>query len=101
MNGIHEVTGSIPVWSTILRSVMQAKVAHYSAAKRRGGGPFVVRARATVGKPTKVVPNLAHHLRSVMQAKVGDAREVGVPLQSQGQEAAYARSIQARRFFVP
>jgi hypothetical protein len=25
MNGIHEVTGSIPVWSTILRSRMQAK----------------------------------------------------------------------------
>ena len=26
MNGIHEVTGSIPVWSTNLRSMMQAEV---------------------------------------------------------------------------
>ena len=32
MNGIHEVTGSIPVWSTILRSWMQAKDAHHSVA---------------------------------------------------------------------
>ena len=36
MNGIHEVTGSIPVWSTNLRSRSQAKVAHRSA-KREGG----------------------------------------------------------------
>jgi hypothetical protein len=32
MNGIHEVTGSIPVWSTNLRSRMQAKVAHRSGS---------------------------------------------------------------------
>ena len=29
MNGIHEVTGSIPVWSTI--HLIQAKDAHHSA----------------------------------------------------------------------
>jgi hypothetical protein len=29
MNGIHEVTGSTPVWSTNLRSLMSAKVAHH------------------------------------------------------------------------
>ena len=34
MNGIHEVTGSIPVWSTNLRSGMHAKVAHYSVAMK-------------------------------------------------------------------
>ena len=31
MNGIHEVTGSIPVWSTNLRSMMQAEVVHHTA----------------------------------------------------------------------
>ena len=39
MNGIHEVTGSIPVWSTNLRSMIQAEVVHHSlasnCAKRR------------------------------------------------------------------
>jgi hypothetical protein len=30
MNGIHEVTGSIPVWSTNLRSMIQAEVVHRS-----------------------------------------------------------------------
>ena len=33
MNGIHEVTGSIPVWSTNLRSMIQAEVVHRSLAK--------------------------------------------------------------------
>jgi hypothetical protein len=33
MNGIHEVTGSIPVWSTNLRSTIQAEVVHRSLAR--------------------------------------------------------------------
>ena len=37
MNGIHEVTGSIPVWSTNLRSLA------------------LPQARASVGKPMKVL----------------------------------------------
>ena len=32
MNGIHEVTGSIPVWSTNLRFMINAKVVHRSGA---------------------------------------------------------------------
>jgi len=33
INGIDEVTGSIPVWSTNLRSMIQAEVVHHSLAK--------------------------------------------------------------------
>jgi hypothetical protein len=35
MNGIHEVTGSIPVWSTILRSPAFAERASARQAMRR------------------------------------------------------------------
>jgi hypothetical protein len=35
MNGIHEVTGSIPVWSTILRSLFERA----SDGKPHEGGP--------------------------------------------------------------
>jgi hypothetical protein len=44
MNGIHEVTGSIPVWSTNLRSRSQAEVVHRSLASilPSGGGPPAV-----------------------------------------------------------
>jgi hypothetical protein len=44
MNGIHEVTGSIPVWSTNLRSMIQAEVVHHSLAK--------MLSQATVDLPT-------------------------------------------------
>lgn len=48
MNGIHEVTGSIPVWSTNLRSDL-AEVARHSA---RGAAVGPREERATVGKPS-------------------------------------------------
>ena len=62
MNGIHEVTGSIPVWSTILRSpsasfgsVNQAsfRQAKDAAPKRRSreGGPVVSANELRLGKP--------------------------------------------------
>jgi hypothetical protein len=35
MNGIHEVTGSIPVWSTILRSRLPTSVSYGWQATRR------------------------------------------------------------------
>ncbi len=37
MNGIHEVTGSIPVWSTNLRSRSHAKVALRSCVAAKEG----------------------------------------------------------------
>ena len=54
MNGIHEVTGSIPVWSTILRSRVQAKDVRHSVAERRDGGPLLSPG-ATAGKPCQTL----------------------------------------------
>ena len=54
MNGIHEVTGSIPVWSTNLRSRMQAEVAHRSGVAAKVG--------------LTVIPR---ELRLASQAKIG------------------------------
>lgn len=46
MNGIHEVTGSIPVRSTNLRSMIDAEVVHHSLAR--------IQSQATVDLPSTV-----------------------------------------------
>ena len=40
MNGIHEVTGSIPVWSTILRSRELTPKRERRLGEPREGGPL-------------------------------------------------------------
>src|SRR3954465_8415287 len=64
LNGIQEVTGSIPVRSTILRSWMQAKDAHHSA--KREGGP--------------VLP--ANELRMASHPPPGRSQRVGITRQA-------------------
>ena len=51
LNGIQEVTGSIPVRSTNLRSPISAEVARRSCEAAKAG-LFLSSPRATVGKPT-------------------------------------------------
>ena len=61
VNGIHEVTGSIPVWSTILRSRELTPKVSFSSASRakdaapkrrsREGGPAPLLNELRLGKP--------------------------------------------------
>ena len=86
MNGIHEVTGSIPVWSTNLRSVIHAKVVHRSA-KREGGPPLHDWFGASVGEPP----------RCMVHAKVaGDIFELLTVLKAQSLQLSTAMRRESR-----
>jgi SnoaL-like domain len=66
MNGIHEVTGSIPVWSTILRP---SKVARDRTRAREGfGWPINLRTRSQKMASTKDV--LEHHVKCFGESDV-------------------------------
>ncbi len=68
MNGIHEVTGSIPVWSTILRSMIQAEVA--APQPRSGeGGPHCPRTSYGSVNPETVVQRRAGGRRNVLRMR--------------------------------
>ena len=54
MNGIHEVTGSIPVWSTILRSPFRRASARQASERLTGEG-------CHVGRTSDTRSRLAHH----------------------------------------
>ena len=58
MNGIHEVTGSIPVWSTSLRSLVLAEAVRWSrrvAARTRTSRSADVRLRLASLGPEVVI----------------------------------------------